>query len=454
MSYELENETHFETTLGSYSQLFLKIKVGLLYDEKHNEQRSHYEFHGPEIAIFFHEFIHHIQNISSIIGLSHLDSTISFWHNVRNCIEDHSDENSLNYINLAFKNIKHYRINNDRNKKIHLPKIISIEEVHHNSVDLEPIIIKLKEDESDIEIKFGIAEFFESSAYSLEQFFRRQVNIANSSDETPAIPYKIGESIGKYYNPNLSEKTLIMLMLTALQHGSPHKAYITLAKQFSTLDLRDDDAHTILADHTASLIKSNSKWMEGVINQIKSEFPLKDPVFGDLVIELFESSKEMIERRISQPFAELVFLNNVKPDNLSQKLTEFINLFGGCLVYRDTGLNGSEENPENKSFAIGGDLSIFKNSRGWDVFQTSIHYSLLHIRENHGDIIVSSPVDNAKCPIFLTCSHGNKKSEMVKCTSRPWQHETAKGDGNDCAYQLAVFKACIANSPTDLTRSQ
>ena len=71
----------------------------------------------------------------------------------------------------------------------------------------------------------------EGSAYFLEKYFCKKLGINNQDDITPSIPYKLAEAIGFYYNNSISETRTIGVMLTALQHVQPHKAYIELMRR-------------------------------------------------------------------------------------------------------------------------------------------------------------------------------------------------------------------------------
>lgn len=436
---------HFETTLGSYAPHFLRITVERLYDGLERGQRSPNEFRGHEVAAFFHEFIHHLQSISTISGISSLNSTVSLWHNVRNAIDDADDYESLEHIRVAFSNISNYKLNNEKNNTTTKIEIISIDNAAQETIDLSPLKITCLVNNLSVDVEFGIAEFFESAAYSLEKLFRKKINLPDASQETPTVPYKIGELIGDHYSKNFSEVSLVMIMLTASQNASPHRAYAALIKQLAEYELKEEEIRKKLTDQTIKLIKTNENWINQIVTQVKSAFPIGDPAFGDLIIDLFESIKNHINQRLTSPMAELDFLQTLTQENLSIKLVEFINSFGGCIVLRNMGYDNTGEKEEDHTIIIGDKSSIFNNSRGMDVFQTSIHYTLNHLNLVDDKIKILPPSGQTKCPLFVNCLHEIKNSAANTCCSRPWSHPPASGDGADCAYQLAVLKANLKN---------
>lgn len=236
-----------------------------------------------------------------------------------------------------------------------------------------------------------------------------------------------------------------MIMLTASQNASPHRAYAALIKQLAEYELKEEEIRKKLTDQTIKLIKTNENWINQIVIQVKSAFPIGDPAFGDLIIDLFESIKNHINQRLTSPMAELDFLQTLTQENLSIKLVEFINSFGGCIVLRNMGYDNTGEKEEDHTIIIGDESSIFNNSRGMDVFQTSIHYTLNHLNLVDDKIKILPPSGHTKCPLFVNCLHEIKNSAANTCCSRPWSHPPASGDGADCAYQLAVLKANLKN---------
>ncbi|EFW77748.1 hypothetical protein [Pseudomonas savastanoi] len=172
-------------------------------------------------------------------------------------------------------------------------EIISVDNAAQEPIDLSPLKISCLINNLPVDVEFGIAEFFESAAYSLEKLFRKKIGLPDASQEIPNIPYKIGELIGNHYTKNFSEASLIMIMLTASQNASPHRAYAALIKQFAEYNLKEDEIRKRLTGHTIKLIKTNESWINQIVLQVKSAFPTGDPAFGDLIIDLFESIKSI-----------------------------------------------------------------------------------------------------------------------------------------------------------------
>lgn len=444
MNSFFDKESHFEAAYGKYIQLYLRLSVNRLYTKFDGETRYAKDFIGEEIPTLFHEFVHHLQNISSILGLSYLNSIVSLWHNLRNIVDDPKNEELLDDINKALENIMFYMPNNNRNKNIYLPEIASIVAVSPSEISQKPVIVKFRENEFISDANFGIAEFLESSAYCLEQLFRQKANIKDVTNEMPAIPYKLGECIGKFYNKNYSLEDLIAIKIAALQHPAPHWAYIRLVKDFSEINLLGDKLRIVLDDLVVEFINSNISYREDTLNKIYEGFPKDDPTFGNLIIEIFELSKRHINKRLENPQMELDFLYRLTPEDYCNQLMDFIKYLGGCQVFRKMGFDSMGELIPNEVVRIGNVGSIYHNNRAWDVFQASIHYSF-KFSVDKNIIKISLPFFSPECPLLESCAHSNVIKEKNKCATEPWSHPNPKGDGKDCAYQLAVFKTQLKN---------
>lgn len=432
--------THFSTSLGSYNPFFFKLVVKRTWNSELNEQSKFNEFSESETATLFHEFVHHLQNIASIPGLSHFSSLISIWHNTRIVSYDQNDNESASNLNMAYDNIKNYLCKKTSNKTTKSIMSCQVNKINQPIDNLAPIKISVMIEEQSLDIDFGIADFFESSAYELENFYRKQIGLENIDDLTPTIPYKIGRGICKMYIPELDEVTFIKILLTSSQHASPHKAFICLLQEINEIGITGN-LDKILELNLTKLIGINSEFIEKVKGSITSGFPMEDYIFGDVIKSIFEVIDGNIKKQFLSPFPELEFLLSVNKDNYKEKLEELIDSFGGCVIYRDSGIDTSIE--DNKIYFVESKNSAFKHERGWKVLQAAIDYSLIHYTPSTKK--VAKPHAKHMCPMHPFCDHTFNINKNEYCNVSPWLHPGPVDDGNDCPYQLAVYKTDLKN---------
>ncbi|MBL5906142.1 hypothetical protein [Serratia fonticola] len=439
---------YFSETAGSYNKFYFRLIVRKLYDSQLDPNTKLTNFSNDEMAVLFHEYIHHLQNISSVSGLWHCDALVSIWHNTRNYIQDNNDKDSYSRALEAHDRVQFFfRTENQYKgkKSINLNALKSIQlNIESSSKDsmkkitedlIPPIKLEGFVDENRYEIKFGMYEFLESAAYELEKYYRLQIGMRNPDSDTISIPYKLAQSLRHVHAPFLSDEQLIKVILTAMQHIAPHSAFIFILQELKKIKTKNIDI--ILEHNIKSLIVQQEEWIDSIITQIHNGFPIDDPVHGNFIKSLFDSIKENIITQKTTPYPELNFITGVDKDNHKEKLMQLIDKSGGCIIGIKDGLD------KNDSFIIGGDESTFINNRGWQVLQASTHYAMLHYKEN---AIHTQPQDNCECPMISFCRIKNEINDFIKCQQTPWLHPEATGDGKDCPYQLAVFKFQLKNS--------
>lgn len=441
----------FETTFGSYSPYLLRLSVKRLFDDMKCGVRKPDFFPPKELPTLFHEFTHHLQNISSIAGISHLDCLIAIWHNARNVMRTPGDKKSREQMEKAVANIKNYRPQGRQYLFVDPLKITEIDDFEVASAERGPVKIKAMRGDASFELYFGIDAFFESCSYLLERSFRIAAGLEDASEITKSVPYKLGQFIGDFYAPSCSEMRLLLLSLTAMQHAAPHKAFLDLVKKVASSKISDDDLRSRLGKNVADLIKLNHTWLRNVELQIQEGFPVKDPLLGDVIKEIFVLARDSLNDRIRNPFPELDFLSRVRGEFAAEELTSFINASGGCMVFRDMGEvcddDGNYVKETDSCIVIGDERSIFRRRDAWNVFQTSIHYSLAC----EGGIVNSAQLNSKGsegmrcCPLFAYCDHVNRQGTDSKCQSNPWRHEHIRYAESQCSYQKAVYIADLKN---------
>lgn len=420
------------SNLGSYSPFFLRIKVLELIDD----------YKSFEDVAFFHEYMHHLQCVSTIIGLSHLNSLVCLWHSIRNIVQDNDDLASKEQFYIAARNLKYHEVNNKLPRIKSDITISSIEDFSEQEPTQEPVKLKALLGGEELNINFGILEFFESLAYILECLFSRKIDVKDVGYFSPAtIPYKLGLSIGYFLNKNYSKSNLAMIMLTAIQHPCPHREFILLARNLAACDISDDILEEKLSDASNVLITQQTEWISSVKLEVYNGFPCDDPLFGNIIKSLFQISISNIDKRKVTPFDELRFIGaiNSKEDYLLMR-DDFIKSWGGCMSVTESSTG------DTRRGNIGTQDSIFSNTRAWEVFQTTIHYIKLYF-DIHSESVSYSLQENlkSKCPLFCYCSHGNKVNNPNICANNPWSHPTPNDDESDCPYQLAVYKTDLKN---------
>ncbi|MFD1260666.1 hypothetical protein [Entomomonas asaccharolytica] len=430
-------------TLGSYDPYSLRIKINKTYREPSERGLGIDSFNKRDCATLFHEFIHQLQNTSSIVGFQQFNAMVSIWHNTRNIIYDPNDKESHTHRNEAIKILKYYQYyNNDKPQKNGLLKITSIggvQEIAEQKFTNNPIKINYCFNDSKFELNFGIEEFYESCADALERFFCTRIKLDITPEfESDSIPYKIGESIAKKIHPECSDYRLIVFMLTALQHSSPHQCFVYLVNLYGNDQFTDEQIRGLCEKHTKELIEGNVTWIEDTKNILEIGFPLPDPCLGDVVKTFNNSINNNLNKRKVTPFVELDFLERIDENNFKEEIKLLIESFGGCIIYAIDQSGNLPPKPDK--IVIGDSESNYHNNhKGWLTFIVSIYLAIKNKIEINYD-------GNYECPAILYCDHEYKSNNLAFCKKTPHKHPEASGNRDNCAHQLAKYKAL--NFPT------
>lgn len=442
----MENEIlpidYLNLTLGSYHPSTLTIKINKTFSDMTTAGTGIESFNPRDCATLFHEFCHKLQNTSSIAGFQFFDLITSIWQNGRSFIYDSSDEVSNNSNLSAASILNTYPLNKNptsqKRKLLTITKINNMEAITEQKYTREPVVISYIHNGSACELRFGIGEFYESCADALEKYFCAKINHHDIFSDADSVPYKTGESIAKFFNPQCSDYRLLILLLTSMQHGSPHQAFILLASIFHNPDTSDERIREICEIQARDFININRGWIAGTRDMIDRGFPREDPFLGDVFKSLSASIDKNITIRSEIPFLELDFLDRITEENYKEQLTCFIADFDGCVIYVD---DQSMEPSGNYQKIVIGDNSIFNQSKEFMTFQCSIFLGL----KNYNDCMVIKQQIDYSCPVFSYCEDMKKTEHRHICLTAPHCHPKADIRGGNCPFQLATYKYDLNN---------
>lgn len=442
MENELLPTDYLNIKLGSYKSSTLSIKINKTQSDCITTGAGIQSFNPRDCATLFHEFCHKLQNTSSVIGFQFFNLITSIWHNGRNYVYDSSDESSKNSNINAINILNTYQLKNNetlqKRKLLSITKIHDIDNIKEQKYTREPVAVSYIYNDYECELMFGIGEFYESCADVLERFFCNKINHSDLFSDADTVPYKTGESIAKFFNPQCSDYRLIILLLTSMQHSSPHQMFILLSLIFSNSETSDEIVRNLCEEQARSLINMNKEWIVLTRQTIDNGFPNEDPFLGDVFKSISTSIEKNLITRIENPFLELDFLARITESNYKEELTHFIESFDGCVIYADD--QSMELSGGNQKIIIGDD-SVFNQEKEFMTFQCSI---FLAIKNLNG----SSTFDEERgysCPIFDYCENMNKTEHQHICLTAPHNHLKPDAHGNNCPFQLAIYKYDLKN---------
>lgn len=453
--------------LGNYNPVSMRVRINKTHSEEIAKHEVFNELNDLDCTTLFHEYIHHLQNTSTITGIQHLDLQVSMWHNTRcymldaNCMPEDAIISKQLAIGAILK-AEEYKDSNKQlskstrdivvNEVLHLDKIkkqmdgLSLDELY------SPVVLNCKQDENNISVKFGIFEFQESSANFMEGVFCEKINQQIDKLGINHVPYKLIQAIQIYLFPKCKQETLLSIILTALQHVTPHKMFIKLlhdiAKREEAICKCKIECHCSsqigvreeCEDYARKLLRSNLDWAMACKKQIYKGLPNQDKHFGDLIKIIISSILDKIQIRCENPFPEIDFLKSINPENFRCELEKFILKNGGCGYY--VADHNLAEEEVLRPIIIGSVSSFNNNNMAWMTFEAAMHYTKHHYIKTDEAISIVHPGNIELCPLQKYCEHKSKVNKKCK----PSQHQTATTEDASCAYQLAIFKTKLDNA--------
>lgn len=448
------------TSLGSYMPEMMVIKIKKVIDALSDPENPRGFDNPDDFAVFFHEWLHYLHNISTLLGVSCLNCVVGTWHIFRETFKDgypcgstlNSTANNdlLNkfYIALSsFRSRKNSDLWSDINKNekdfsiknIELLKDVAIGDEGIHFLRIGFYINNENHRGKVYSLDVGTHEILESIAWQLEQMLLRRLKekLKSSSDSKPPfIPYRIGEYVIKENSRfNLSEEDVIACLLYSIQSTDPAYMLYNLLLELKSHDFRS--LHDVLANRVKEILIKNDGFLKTSFNMHKEAFLVDDPIAKGLlgIIDLFEKN---IDRRKKSPFFEMELIDGVVGDY--GNYNNIINDYGGCLVIQER--DGDED-------VLGRDLmySFDKHqyNEHWQIFHAAFHYLKLYLRRPSGEVFFVghdklNPSNYYKCPFYTMCSLKLREKEPHICRTKPWEAESWYKDSIEdmCWYGFAV----------------
>lgn len=310
-----------------------------------------------------HEYIHFLQDLTTIYGLSNIYRTIQFIKYATNQIYQSTGEfnvpiklnsNILNGNFVAFdwnlgriifgeqKNYSSVVITNIKNVKVPIEEMCG-----QSSIDVINLDLSVGEKGKEIsgKYKFGACCILESMAYILEK------RIAGKTLELSDMPYNSATKVAEFIYPEFANDELRVLALCdiSLNISNPAKFFVYLLNEWKNTGFLPNNAREIYDDFYTQKIQvkiqdggSVSSTEVDFIpqfehtadiarNSLKRLFIPKDPTANDIVTRIMNLQNEWIEAIIASAIKlrklQKYFILDIAEGGVNNINTAFITIF-------------------------------------------------------------------------------------------------------------------------------
>lgn len=401
---------------GLYNPSFFCMKIdSLSYDENMSDR---------ETSLFVHEYIHYLQNITTICGLERLKSDFAILVNMVNWIKGQQGKKisipiSKNVLSeLTIANGRICDLTWGETGDIKKFKFVSAQIIDSIKVDdfrdIESVCITYKgENDSEELCSFGTREIYESMAYLVERHITKDYEIS------PDYPYNAAQIVIEYIYPELLNdyRNLLVLYDISLMSSNPGVELFKMVQWLKDIRYQPVDPsrlfHFIDCNWEFFDLKQRVKKTDYFIARIEEvrnnlHILLNDVFFNDYHIWVDRILDYVLYLRIEKPlfWLELYEQGYVKYNNC---WIEIINNAGSPLI----------ETNKHEYFHV--------NPLGCDSSCTIYFkvFSQIYRLLVYGDI---------QCGLIPWCNDKrNSVSVNTTCFNCPWNHQEHNG-------QLCTFK--------------
>lgn len=227
----------FNRTCGIYIPSFFSMKIDSLSFGENMTDR--------ELSLFIHEYIHFLQNITTLHGLERMNSDFCVLMHMINWLRENDEKpisiplsdtilsdmtrNNQDISKLSwgdFEEIKNYDIID-----IVLDPCNAIQIDEYRTV--ESVIIKYRTNDTEEDIcSFGAREIYEGMAYLIEQ------HITKDFESSPDFPYNTAYKVAEFFYPTLANdyRNILVLCDKALMFSNPALEFVEMIKWIKEIE--------------------------------------------------------------------------------------------------------------------------------------------------------------------------------------------------------------------------
>lgn len=408
-------------------------------------------FSTPEqVAMFAHEWIHYLHNVSTVLGLTTFGTLTIIWSNFRWTFGEDGWSQGARFINAdQAQNIERQYgcMQTLRGKQLNtLPKDAAPEEVHFTRVTAVPADAGRPDElqllACDVEhlrstcvepqthrLLVGTHDILECAAFLLEE--RAAIAMGIPPTPPPFDPYLLVPGIARLLAPSLDKEGVLMAALASLQCSDPPRELLSLLACGEQAQHAGQNPGQAIRDAGTRLLEAYSPSAEETLQMLEEMFPLDEPM-GRVVKQTVARLRANMALRQRNIFFEIDIVECLRVDIAS--LGEAIQLYGAPVLIQQ------RQGPEDQlcrdlmyQFRLQ-DVPADELSEGWRLMHAAYRFVGAHLRG--GSLVRTDEAVSSKCPFYTACDDEQRNRYPENCRQQPWLAATR--EGCTCDYAVAV----------------
>ena len=408
-----------------------------------------------QIAMFTHEWMHYLHNVSTVLGLTTFCTLTTIWANFRWSFDPTGWSDSTAMLNdTAVLDIeRQYQIMQTlRGRNVSsLPKNAELRHARFSSarlvldtLSLPAALNRLKcgveygdpslGEFEEFEATIGAHEILECAAFMLEE--RASIALGVLPERPSLDPYLLVPGLAGLLAPSLDQEGVLLAALASLQHPDPPSKLKELLKCGEDANKYCLDPHKAIREEGMRVLDEAWDSVEATRRQGESIFPLDEPMGRVVKLTISRMRANMLRRR-ENLFFELDIVNQLR--NGPTILDGAIRTYGAPILIQEREKQGSELHADRDfcrdlmyDFSQKNE-SLKAISDGWLLMHASYRFVCAHFV---GGKLRSTESASAMCPFYATCGNNYRRDYADRCRRTPWLANTA--GHRTCEYAFAV----------------
>lgn len=410
---------------------------------------------GPtEIAVFFHEWLHYLHNVSTVLGLSAFGNQVVLWSEFRNTVDSSGLSAGSRVLTAERLQVVQQRVAfmtaSRLRQQVAIPGLRDAKHLQVRQVQavVTPLvgaevaltvlvcqseILQQSGTPELVEVRIGVVEILEGVAVMLEGALIRR--LGGTEQPASVVPYGLLVALGRSRAPSLTPQELILCGLASLQSSDPPSELLDILDLAERASASGSSPLAALLAWTNRTLKAQEDWVEKTLALIELAFPVDEPLARAIHATVKTFRIDFAARR-KNPFFEFGIIHDLAKD--VQRMDDIIRSFGGCCVIQErSGDPNGVARDLMYDFALGPQDNLLEF--GWRKMHASFRFVSLHTTStgfrSTNEIVVR---EATKCPFYRVCLYPLRKAAPDVCACEPWKSASIPDGGMPCWYAVAV----------------
>lgn len=407
-------------------------------------------------AVFMHEYMHYLHNISTVCGLSGFMNTLELLRLFRRTIDPMGFSVGSSQLDGAtqehLERLLHVLVAGRSVRQPSLRTVATPVSVEILSATLEDKVeghsgallstfaceAEVTDDHGTAErsrIEIGIPEIMEAAAWLLERRLASALAPDAAESPVPVFPYKLVSALSEHLLPGIPEETILACILAALQSSDPADGLQQILRIAKRATDEGRDPLDAIRSAAAEVVTTNESTLLQCLSWVEAEFA-SNGIMAVAIRTILSAARDTLVKRQLNPFFEIELVDSLAARRLS--VAKLMTQLPPCAVLQES---FGDVNTLQRDV-----LAVFRplNDDGSDPEDgLRVIHAVFDFMGRHataGALMATKSLRSGQCPFYTCCDLRLRKCDPTICLCEPWRAADWK-DWNEqgrCWYGAAV----------------